>query len=412
MSYQSNRMKRSALAFSLVSCFASPTWAETATEERLKALELRLNAVESENRALQDQLTQAENKIEATGMQMERMAGQGSSNHAGMAGNTTFGGYGELHLNKLKNRNPGGSNKDELDFHRFVLFTSHQFNDQLRFFSELEVEHNTVEGGNGAVELEQAYLDFALNDYLSVKAGSFLLPVGIINETHEPPTFYGVERNPVETNIIPATWWEGGAAITARQGHGLTLDVALTSGMKADSADKYAVRKARQELAEGTLARDLAYTARLRWADIPGVELAGTAHYQTDITQSTDSLAGAAALYEMHAVVNRGAFGLRALYAEWNLSGSGPRSVGADKQNGWYIEPSWKFSEQWGVFARRSNWDNTAGDVADSRYSQTDIGVNYWPHPDVVVKLDHQNQQAPSGQDEFDGFNLGLGYQF
>lgn len=157
---------------------------------------------------------------------------------------------------------------------------------------------------------------------------------------------------------------------------------------------------------------DPAYTARLKWTGMPGVELAGTLQYQADITQGADATAGAAKLYEAHAVVNKGQFGLRALYAGWRLNGSGPPASGADKQNGWYVEPSWKFNEQWGVFARHNSWDNAAGNATDSKFTQTDVGVNYWPHPDVVVKLDYQNQKAPTGQNELDGFNLGVGYQF
>ena len=64
------------------------------------------------------------------------------------------------------------------------------------------------------------------------------------------------------------------------------------------------------------------------------------------------------------------------------------------------------------MFARHSNWDNQAGDAKDSKYSQADVGVNYRPHPDVVVKLDVQNQKSPTGKDEYDGFNVGVGYQF
>ena len=392
-----------------------------------------------------------EEKLEIMQQEIEALkvqSGENSTGHSvGGSGNTSIGGYGELHLNKLNNQKPGGTNKDELDFHRFVLFIGHKFNDRVRFHSETEFEYAVTGGKNGLgkdnpgkVELEQAYLDFALNDTLSAKAGLFLVPVGIINETHEPPTFYGVERNPVENKIIPATWWEGGAGMTARLSNGFTLDGAITSGLKTalNKAEtvtgyntscagnplvctttavktavksNYAVRDGRQFVAQA-VAKDPAYTVRLKWTDIPGVELAGTVQYQADITQSTDPTAGSAMLYEAHAVVNKGAFGLRVLYAGWNLDGDGPKAVGADKQNGWYVEPAWKISEQWGVFARHSNWDNQAGDATDSKYSQADVGVNYWPHSDVVVKLDYQNQKSPTGKDEFDGFNVGVGYQF
>ena len=119
---------------------------------------------------------------------------------------TTFGGYGELHYNSLERDNASAS-KDEIDFHRFVMFTGHQFSDSVRFFSELEVEHSIAGDGQvGEIELEQAYIEWDFAGQQRAKAGLFLLPIGIINETHEPETFYGTERNNVEKNIIPATW--------------------------------------------------------------------------------------------------------------------------------------------------------------------------------------------------------------
>lgn len=411
MQRRPNHLPLTALTLALMGILSTPAVAETNTDDRLKALEQRLNTLESENRALKDQMKQTEQKVEATGNQMDRIASQGGSTNTA----TSIGGYGELHLNKLKNRKAGGSNKDELDLHRFVLFMGHQFDESTRFFSELEVEHgmakDTAAGSSGVVAVEQMYLDFSVSNAMSVKAGLMVMPVGIISETHEPPTFYGVERNPVETNIIPTTWREGGVTVTARLADTVSLDAMISSGLATTAAKNFAVRDGRLNGASAK-AKDPAYTARLKWTGLPGIELATTLQRQTDITQSVEATAGAATLYEAHAVLNHGRFGLRALYAGWSLDGSGPKAVGADKQNGWYVEPSWKFTEQWGVFARRSTWDNRAGDVADSRYKQTDLGVNFWPHADVVVKLDYQNQQVPGGQDEFDGFNLGLGYQF
>ena len=102
------------------------------------------------------------------------------------------------------------SRDNQIDFHRWVLFLNHRFNDSITLYSELELEHSlSGDGKNGEVELEQAYLDFAFGKGLHAKAGLFLLPVGILNETHEPNTFFGVERNPIEKEMIPTTWWEG-----------------------------------------------------------------------------------------------------------------------------------------------------------------------------------------------------------
>jgi len=327
---------------------------------------------------------------------------------SGLGGNTTLGGYGELHYNNLDNQLDGGSDKKQIDFHRFVLFINHEFSDAIRLNTELELEHSfAADGEPGEVELEQAYLDFDLNDNHTVRAGLFLIPVGILNETHEPPTFYGAERNSVEKNIIPSTWWEGGVAMHGQLAPALVYDVAITSGLNNDS---YKIRSARQKAAEAT-AEDLAYTGRLKWTGVAGLELAATLQYQENMTQGVDKDASAT-LIETHAIWQSGPFGLRALYATWNVEGDGAKAAGMDEQTGYYVEPSYKLSPKWGVFARVSQWDNAAGDSTDSEYSQTDVGVNFWPHEQVVIKADFQDQDVPAGKDEYDGFNLAVGYQF
>lgn len=327
---------------------------------------------------------------------------------------TSIGGYGELHYNSLDDQN-GSKDKDAVDFHRFVLFFGHEFNDDLRFFSELELEHSIAgDGKPGEVEIEQAYIEYDINDQHSVTGGLFLTPVGIMNETHEPDTFYGTERNPVEKNIVPATWWAAGAMFSGEIAAGFSYDVAMTSGLdvsKKGTKTSYKIRDGRQKVAKAT-AEDFAYTGRLKWTGIPGVELAATFQYQEDMTQSRDATSGSGTLFETHAVIQRGGFGLRALYATWDLDGSGPKASGYDEQTGWYIEPSYKFGENFGIFARYNEWDNQAGSSSDTEYEQIDIGVNWWPHKNVVVKLDYQDQEAPKGKTELDGVNLGLGYQF
>lgn len=381
-----------------------------------------IQAQQKQIEELKGQLTKTDQKVEATGEALEQVSTVSASSGPGSAGaswaeRTQIGGYGEMHYNNLEGSG-GASDKDELDLHRLVLFFGHQFNDNVRFFSELEVEHAGVDdkdaenpnGLKGEVEIEQAYVEFDLNDQHRAKAGVFLLPIGIINETHEPNTFYGVERNPVENKIIPATWWAGGAAVGGEIGNGFSYDLALHEGLNTDSAVSYKPRDGRQKTSEAG-AKDLAYTARLKWTGMPGVEVGGSFQHQTDITQSNDPTAGSANLYELHTVLNKGPLGLRALYAMWDLNGSGPASIGADEQFGWYIEPSYKLNEKWGVFARYNLWDNRAGDPTDSEEKQIDVGVNFWPHPDVVLKADYQTQDNDSGRDQ-DGFNLGVGYQF
>ena len=363
-----------------------------------------IEALKSQQQSTSEQVADVDEKAEAAIEAVEE-AGTTTASAGSWADKTQIGGYGEMHYNNI-------DSKEEIDFHRFVLYFGHEFTDNIRMFSELELEH-AVSGGDedGEIELEQAYLEFDLNEQNKARAGLFLLPVGILNETHEPPTFYGVERNPVEKNIIPSTWWAGGAEVLGEIAPGWSYDFAVHEGLKTSAGNNYAVRKGRQKTSNAN-ADHLAATGRIKWTGIPGVELASTVQYQSDITQGTDSSADDAWLFEAHADIKRGPFGLRALYGMWDLNGSGPQSVGADEQEGFYIEPSYQLTNSIGIFARYNQWDNRAGNNSDTEKKQYDAGVNYWPYPDVVLKADIQRQDNDGDQKNDNGFNLGVGFQF
>ncbi len=355
---------------------------------------------------------QASENAEAVAATAEAVESSATSKLAQWAERTTIGGYGELHYNNLDGSG-GASDKDEIDFHRFVLFFGHEFTDRLRFFSELEVEH-ALSGDDkpGEVELEQAYLDYDLTDNHTARAGVFLLPVGILNETHEPDTFYGVERNPVEARIIPTTWWEGGVGLHGNFGEGWSYDLYGHSGLAVES--DYGIRGGRQKVAEAE-ATDPAFTARVKYTGIPGLEIAASAQYQADITQ--DRVNGApetadASLLEAHIVYQNGPFGMRALVARWDIDADAAEAIGRDEQWGFYLEPSFRVTDNLGFFARYSQYDNEAGDRSlDGEKRQYDFGVNWWLHENAVVKADYQHQDNEDGADQ-DGFNLGIGYQF
>ncbi|MCS5587687.1 MAG: porin, partial [Porticoccaceae bacterium] len=105
-------------------------------------------------------------------------------------------------------------------------------------------------------------------------------------------------------------------------------------------------------------------------------------------------------------------FQLRALYAQWAFDKAiNATKEGADTQKGLYLEPSYRINDKIGVFARYSQWDNTAGSATDSETTQFDLGINYWLHPNVVFKLDYQNQHA-AGEAGSDGINIGVGYSY
>lgn len=397
-------------------CLAAQAQPNTPTIEELWAVVQRQQAEIEELRAM---LGSAEREIQDTSQRLENTQSQVEATGSfvetldvGSESATNIGGYGELHYNNLQADN--GAETDEIDYHRFVLFFGHRFNDRVRFFSELEIEHSLAgDGAPGEVELEQAYVDFALNDTLAARAGLFLLPVGILNETHEPPTFYGVERNNVESIIIPSTWWEGGGALRGNFASGLSWDFAVHSGlaMPTTGGSAFRVRSGRQKVAEA-MNSDWAYTGRLRYTGFPGLELSASYQYQSDPSQLPGDGLDAGSLFTTHAIYQSGDFSLRALYGRWKFDGEAVELANDDKQSGWYVEPSYRLNSRWGVYAR---YEDLEGARDADEFTQWEAGLNFWPVPDVVLKFDYRQRDHEllglTGSD-FDGFDIGLGYQF
>ena len=346
-----------------------------------------------------------------------------SSGGTTWAERTSVGGYGEIHYNDVDADDDARDFK-ETDIHRYVLFVNHEFNDRVRFFSEFEIEHglvkDTADGSNGGeVEIEQAYVEFDLNDNTQAKAGLFLVPVGILNETHEPPTFYGVERNDVENVILPATWWENGAAVSGQHENGFSWDLAVHSGLELPTVggSAFRIRSARQKSSNAS-AEDIAYTARVGYAGIPGLQLSASFQRQNDISQISGDGVDDANLITAHAIYNNGGFQLRALWAEWDINGNLIEAVGGDDQSGWYVEPSYRFRtpdlgllESIGVYTR---YEEVEGFRVQDQFEQWEVGMNFWPTDQVVLKIDYRDREhdLPVAGAAISAIDLGVGFQF
>ena len=382
-----------------------------AQQEQLNALTA---ALESQMSAQPSAVSSSTNGVTATDAPQSTNTTLSPSPFSGLqTGQTSLGGYAEVHYNNL-NGDTAAQDKTEIDLHRFVLFFGHQFSENVRAYAELEVEHAVAgEGAEGEVELEQAFIEWDYMQGHAARAGVFLLPVGLLNETHEPDTFYGVERNNVEKNIIPTTWWEAGIGATGEVLPGLSYNASVTSGLKLADGD-FKVRDGRQKASEAD-ANDLAYTAALNYVAAPGITIGGTVQYQSDLTQSDPaSTVGRidGFLTEAHIDVQRGNLGLRALVANWSFDDEiNQLADGADQQFGWYLEPSYLLSDNLGVFARYSEWDNQAGANLATKTDQIDLGFNYWLVDNVVLKADYQIQDSEANKGQ-DGFNLGVGWSF
>ena len=142
----------------------------------------------------------------------------------GISPNLTLWGYGEVYYTHPVHDNA----LSQFDLARAVFGIGYKFNDTTVFNSEYEVEHAVASATDkGEFEVEQFYVDHQLADWASVKAGLFLMPFGLLNEHHEPTNFYGVQRNFVETLIIPSTWREGGVGVHGDTDYGLNWDLGV-----------------------------------------------------------------------------------------------------------------------------------------------------------------------------------------
>ena len=350
------------------------------------------------------------------------------------ASDTSFFGYGEFNYNRYRD----ADRTTKADLRRFVLGVGHRFNERLTFHSELEVEHGVVsKDDEGEVAMEQAYLNYKFSDAVNAKGGLFLIPLGILNETHEPPTYYGVERNEIETRIIPTTWRELGLGVHGLVLQNLRYDAGITTGFNAGKLDEHdtGVRSAHQE---GSFAdaHDLSIYAALNYRT-PGLLFGGG--YFTGNTgqngQANPLLKGVAArlkLWDVHAKYTIAGFDLQALYASGKLGdadkvnaailATSPEPFAAPKSfKGWYGQAAYHLYRQGDIdlvpFIRVERYEiRQEEDVGNGLLQDPNnfervrtVGVNLRIHPQVVIKSDFQSYNTDKNKSRF---NVGLGYMF
>ncbi|MCC6159201.1 MAG: hypothetical protein IT350_14220 [Deltaproteobacteria bacterium] len=189
-------------------------------------------------------------------------------------GQVQLGGYGELHYNNKEGETA------EIDFHRFVLFFGYDWDRIWSFRSELEIEHVLAgEGQPGEVELEQAYIEASVHPAFRVQTGIVLIPLGLINQWHEPPLFNGVERPYFHNVVIPTTWWEAGAKIHGDLGSHVRYQVLATSSLDAEAIDPAkGLRETRQKVAEAK-AESMAVSGRLDVSPVTGANIGLSGFY-------------------------------------------------------------------------------------------------------------------------------------
>lgn len=357
----------------------------------------------------------------------------------GLRRGVSIGGYGEaLYENFAESRQDGAASgrEDRIDFLRAVVYLGYKFDDHWVLNTEIEYEHAvTGEDAGGEVALEFAYVDYMHSPALNGRAGLVLVPMGLVNELHEPTAFLGARRPDVERFILPTTWREIGGGVYGDTGL-LSYRAYVTSSL--DSADFTAagIRSGRQQGAEAS-ARDWALTGRLDFTGVPGL-LVGASVFSGDTGQGRATLGGdeldaRTTVWDVHADWRWRGLQLRALYAgssigqaaEINaLNGlTGDQSVGS-RQEGWYVQGAFDvLSLTAGAkaallpYVRYEQYDTQARVPAGfarnpaSDNEELTLGLAFQPIDQLIFKADWQERRnaARTGVNQW---NVSLGYIF
>lgn len=344
----------------------------------------------------------------------------------------TLGAYGEITYNQ-----PEGDN-GELDVQRLVLLVGYKFNEKTQFVTEIELEH--VE----EIFVEQAFVNYAVGNNVSLRGGLMLVPMGIINEYHEPTTFNGTERPAVDNSIVPTTWREIGVGVTGRfPDASIGYQAYVFNGFKSTESDgedgvsgflkgSSGLRGGRQKAIRSTVDSPT-FSTKVEYYGLPGLRL-GLAGYfgQTQAADDVEqfdganigiSMVGFDARYAFQRIAARGQFIYAALSdteAYNNLTG---RDLGSALM-GYYGEVSYNLlpvgaGQRLFAFARYENYDthaSTDGDLMrNDAYNRTDIttGLSYHISPGVVLKGDYQFRDNNVENGDVDNrLNFGIGVWF
>jgi len=298
-------------------------------------------------------------------------------------GEVSIGGYGELTYTRPED------SAAEWDLHRVVLYFGYRFDENWLFNSEIEFEHGDEVG------VEFAYVEGRLSEALGLRIGHLLVPMGLVNEIHEPTTFPSAERPQVERFILPTTWHENGVGLVGAWG-GFEGRAYLMNGFDAAGFDLggNGLRDGRQGGGEAT-AENLALVGRLDWKGTPGL-LAGVSAYTGDSGQDSTAPDFRTTVFDLHAQWDWRALRLRGLWASAEVEDAAllPTPAPGEELEGMYLEAGWDLlaGDPRGraliPFLRYELYDLSADAPGDTQVRVLTTGVAFHPTAQVALKLD------------------------
>ena len=464
-----NTMKNTPVALAVLSlCLLSSAHAADTTPDIADKLAQQINQMQQQLDAMKQELARVKAQNDALAAAQAKAAAAPAPVVAAVPApapapvsaispNLGIWGYGEIYYTH-PTKEPKHT---EADLARAVFGIGYKFDDRTSFNSEFEVEHAVASASDaGEFEVEQFYIDHQLTDSINAKAGLYLMPVGLLNEHHEPTAYYGVQRNFVETLIIPSTWREGGIGLHGTSDVGLTWDLGVTTGLNLggwnnspedpqyrtaldlEDNDVAPMQAMHQELQLAN-AQHLSQYAGLNYVGVPGLQVGAFAFtgnlalpvVPANLPQSRLTL------WETHARWTPGDADISAVYARgtisktatYNLDNTGVANPLPSSFDGYYVQGAYTVWQDAGYrltpFLRWEHYDMAssysgiapgfgtvpAGLASDGmpwpqpRDRVSTLGANFYLNPHVVVKADYQRFQVNTDLTRWD---LGLGVSF
>lgn len=352
----------------------------------------------------------------------------------------SIGGYGEVIYQNFANHDQSGApsgDEDQITLARAVVYLGYKFDRHFVLNTEIEYENAVVASDKGGeAEIEFAYIDYMNRPEFNARAGLVLVPMGLVNEQHEPTAFLGVRRPDVEDVIIPSTWRELGFGVYGEAGpisyRGYMVNGLNAAGYSADEG----IREGRQEGSEA-LAKSWAFTGRVDYVGLPGLTLGASVFAgdsgQGRFTPAGQEIKGFTTVVDAHADWRWRGLWLRGLYAHTSIADAalinqlndfeGDESIGSQQQ-GWYAQAAFDVLSLGGStkmalwpFLRYEGYDTQLRVPAgyernpENNVHQLTLGLNFYPISQLVVKADWQ-QRLDTARTGVNQFNVGLGYIF
>lgn len=379
-----------------------------------------------------------------------------------------FGGYGEIlyqqhNYGANRYKDPAGAPKDSrayLTIPRTIFAVDYKFRDDIVLGTEIEFEYGGTgsameleysEGGEyemevekaGEVVLEQFHITKRFANWLNVRVGHIIVPVGLTNAHHEPIFFFGTTRPEGEVALLPSTWHETGISLLGYL-PSWRYELMLVNGLDPNGfSTANWVGSGKQGIFEQITATNPAFAGRVEYTGVKGLRVGASGYYGNSAKNSskpqaftglkgTVSILSGDLQYQGHNVIARANYIYGNLadskaisdinYLSFKKTGYPITEVAKNAltyaaEIGYNVLSFWDAKEKLYPFVRYEYYNTAeaveAGAKENPRYKRdlTTFGFNYNLLPNLVVKADYSIRRINEGKYNSEHtFGLGVAY--